>query len=273
MVNNLQKYRRDYLIIVAELLLVIPFIIFLNSGCAHSVDYETQHDTDTVVTNHTPHGPAFIRFLAVLDNAGPISLKTGGLTGLQFVQVQPSMDKQYIPITSDSSMKLYATFETGTFPNFGQHFDSLSIPNTLDSFTLTSVILFQSNVGVDTFLTPFFANDSLKNIAAPAGMCYLRLVNGISDFPSPSPSVTLYLDDLNNQPVFKDNSGNPEMVTYGELHNYVLVPAGQHTVYAAGSTKSDNLQSTGFFSQGKYYTARFVGSKANGTAKLAIDEE
>ena len=270
---HIRKYKRDYLILLAELLLVIPFIVFLHSGCAHTVDYETQHDTDTLIHNVTPHGPAFVRFLSVLDNGGPVTLRTGSPKGLPFMQVQPSMDKQFIPITSNTSLKLYALFESGTFPNFSSHTDSLTIPNSLDSFTFTSVVLFQNNVGVDTFVTPYFANDSLKRIDAPVGMCYLRLVNGINDFPSPSPSVTVYLDDLNSQPIFKDQSGNPAMVNYGELHNYVLIPTGQHTVYAAGSTKTDNLSANTTFIQGKYYTARFVGSKIAGTAKLAIDEE
>lgn len=260
------------MILLVELVIVIPFIATLSVNCSHTVDYQTLHDTDTVVHKDTihPKGPAFIRFLAVLDNGGAVTLYPKQGAGTPFVNALPQMTSEYIPVRNDTSFKLYATFHTNT----NQFLDSLTVPaDSLSPFSLTTIVLFETN-STDTALFPYFANDSAKKVNAPPGMCYIRLVNGLADFPTPQPAMNLHLDNTTSPPLFTDPSGSDASVFYQSAHNYVLIASGTHTVYATNeSDKTQSYNITVDFKSGKYYTARLVGRKQNNTDMFVVDEE
>jgi hypothetical protein len=266
------RYRREAVIFFLEMLLVIPLIAGLSLNCAHTVDYQTLHDTDTVIHRDTIHptGPAFIRFLAVTDNKGTISLKSATTASAPWLVALPQMDLQYVPIRSDSSFTLYAEYNAGPFPG-SIHRDSILVGDSLNAFALTTVVVFQTR---DTLLFPYFINDSQKKIPSDPGKCYIRFVNGLADFPQPTPSVFVHLDNVDGTPIFTDGSGVDVPVPYQTAHNYVQIPAGGHTIYARSVTSSNDKYSRALnFENGKYYTARLVGLKSENTDQLVIDAE
>jgi hypothetical protein len=271
--KRLAKYRKDTIIFFVEALFVIPFLAGLTLSCAHSVDYLTLHDTDTVIHRDTlhPDGPAFIRFLSVTDNKGTISLKSSATATSPWLVGLPQMDLQYVPIKSDSSFTLYAEFTVGPFPGT-THRDSIVIlGDSLKPFSLNTVVVFQTR---DTRLVPIFANDSLKKTPSDLGKCYIRFVNGLPDFPQPTPSVFLHLDNAEGTPIFTDAGGVDAPLPYQSLRNYVQITAGAHTIYARSVNSANDVYSRSLnFEAGKYYTARLVGLKADGTDQFVIDAE
>ena len=255
--------------IMLEVIVCIPIIIssFFFSACSHSVDVQTVHDT---LTRHdTIPGPAFLRFLAMLNNS-----KTSAIIHLKlfnpqnqdlFTDVNPEMRKQFIPVNHDSTVELYASYFFGTGT---QKFDSLTIPPR-KAFTMTTIVLFRSNdAGDPNRLFPIFADDSTRKFIAPKDSCYVRLINGLPDYPQPSPTVNMHIDDINAPALFKD------MVNFQEIRNYVLMPAGQHTIFVRSETDiSQSYSATQLFVPGQFYTIRLTGSKAEATDQISIDSE
>lgn len=268
--SKIRPYKRDLIILLLELFVVIPFIATLSLNCAHSVDYETLHDTDTVIHRDTikPTGPAFIRFLAILDNGSTVVLKSSPLASSPFTTASSQIDQKYLPIRNDSPFVLYASYFTGLLPGT-QHFDSITIPaDSLKSFSLTSILIFQTR---DSGIFPLFANDSLKKVNAPKGFCYFRFVNGLPDYPQPEPSVNIHLDNSDASPLFNNPPG---AVLYQEMRNYVLIPIGFHNVIARSEIDPTQFYSASLnFEEGHYYTARLVGIRALSTDKFIIDAE
>lgn len=253
-------------------LLSLTAIPFLFTQCAHSVDVETVG----VLVHDTIPGPAFVRFLAMLNNS-----KTSGIIHLRmtspqnidlFADVNPEMRKQFTPIPHDSTILLYAGYFYGTGL---QKVDSVTIP-LLSPYSLTTIALFRTEDPNDpNRLFAVFADDSVRRLLAPKDSCYIRLINGLPDYPQPSPSVNLYIDDINSQPLFKDNvTGLPSPVNYREIRNYILIPAGNHDIWVRSeSDVSQAVRGSQQFVQGQFYTLRLTGSKAEGTAQLTVDIE
>ena len=266
------------IIIMLETLVFIPIIIasFFFSACSHVVDVQTVHDTDTLYRHDTIPGPAFIRFLSILNNS-----KTSGIVHLRlnsplnpdlFTDVNPEMRKQFIPLIHDSTVVLYGNyfFGIGTPKN-----DSLTIP-ARKPYSMTTVVLFRSNDASDpNRLFPVFADDSLRKFIAPKDSCYVRFINGLPDYPQPSPTVNMHIDNINATPFFKYiTTGQPTPVNFQEIRNYVLMPAGQHQIFVRSETDITQTYSTSaLFVQGQFYTIRLTGSKAEATDQLSIDSE
>lgn len=262
--------------VMLEMLVCIPLVIssFFFSSCSHSVDVQTVHDT--LYHHDTIPGPAFLRFLGILNNS-----KTSGIVHLKmfspqnqdlFTDVNPEMRNQFIPVNHDSTLVLFASYFFGTGT---QKFDSLTIPPR-KPYTMTTIVLFRSNdPGDPNRLFPIFADDSVRRFISPKDSCYVRLINGLPDFPQPSPTVNMHIDDINAPAFFKDNTtGQPSPVNFQEIRNYVLMPVGQHTIYVRSETDiSQKYQSSQLFVQGQFYTVRLTGSKAEGTDQLSIDPE
>jgi hypothetical protein len=242
-------------------------IIF--SGCAHTVDYQIQHDTDTLIRHDTIPGPAFVRFLSILNNgtvSGIILLRTNGLQNTDlFTDVQQTMRKQFIPIPHDTSFFLYANYFIDAST---QKSDSIAIPK-LKSYSMTTIVIFRTtDPGDPNRLFPIFGDDSLRRQIAPKDSCYVRLINGLPDYPQPIASVNMHLDDIHAPPFFK------EEIPYQEIRNYVLMPAGSHQIFVR--SESDITQSYSAsqnFLQGQFYTIKITGRHADGTDQLTIDSE
>ncbi len=264
------KSRIGVIIIMLEVLVFIPILIssFFLSSCSHSVEVQTIHDTIP--------GPAFLRFLAMLNNS-----KTSGIVHLRlyspqnqdlFTDVNPEMNKQFVPVNHDSALVLYANYFFGTGT---QKFDSLTVP-ARKPYTMTTIVLFRSNdPGDPNRIFPIFADDSVRKLIAPKDSCYVRLINGLPDYPQPSPTVNMHIDDINAPPLFKDiTTGQSSPVNFQEIRNYVLMPAGQHTIFVRSETDiSQEYHSTLLFVKGQFYTIRLSGSKGEGSDQLSIDAE
>lgn len=264
------------IVIMAEALIFIPIIIgsLFFSACSHTVDVQTIRDT--VYRHDTISGPAFLRFLAVLNNS-----KTSAIIHLKlfsplnpnlFTDVNPDMRSQFIPVNHDSTLELYANYFYGTgLPKN----DSLTVPPR-KPYTMTTIVLFRTNdVSDPNRIFPVFADDSLRRLEAPIGMCYIRLINGLPDYPQPSPTVNMHIDDINAPAFFKDpTTGLPSPVNFQEIRNYVLMPAGTHQIFVRSETDiTQSYNATAQFIAGQFYTVRLTGSKADGSDQLNIDAE
>ncbi len=248
------------------------------TGCAHTVDYQSLHDTTTVLHHDTIPGPAFIRFLAMLNNnniSGIVLLKLSNPQNpVLFTEVNPQMSKEFVPIAQDSSLFLYASYFYGTGT---QKFDSITIPG-FKPYSMHTAVLFRTNEqGDPNRLFPVFADDSLRRVIAPKDSCYIRLINGLPDYPQPTPQVNLYIDDINAPALFKDKTnGLPSPVSFQEIRNYVLIPAGSHQLFIRSQADADpaHAYSTSQqFTAGEFYTIRLSGAKADGTDQMNIDAE
>ena len=273
-----RKSRLSVIIIMLQSLVFIPVIIasFFFSACSNSVQVQTVHDTDTLYRHDTIPGPAFLRFLAILNNS-----KTSGIIHLKlyntqnpdlFTDVNPEINKQFIPINHDSTIILYASYFFGTGT---QKFDSITIPPR-KPYTMTTIVIFRSNdPGDPNRLFPIFADDSVRKFIAPKDSCYVRLINGLPDYPQPNPSVNMHIDDIHAPAFFKDmTTGQPSPVNFQEIRNYVLMPAGQHQIWVRSETDiSQFYTSSQLFIPGQFYTIRLTGSKADGSDQLNIDSE
>lgn len=254
-----------------QVFIFTPMIISSFYGCAHTVEEQIIHDTDTVLqvdtTFRNPNGPAFIRLTSFISGGGPILLKTR-INNIDYIfgNAIAQTVKDYVPVRNDTPFTLYAEYYNGTT----KFEDSISVP--ADSFaanSLTSIALFQVSDGTGpSRLYPYFANDSAKKMPPGEGLAYFRLTNGLPDYPQPTPTVNGYLDDPNGTPLFT------LPVTYQEIRNYVVIPAGQHTIYIKSSIDGQllyTLQKT--FVSELYYTGRLLGRKELGSDQFTIDTE
>ena len=268
--------------IFASLFSVFLIVSMISSGCSKSspteVDTLRVHDTlthrDTIIHKDTViHidtllvGPAHVRFISFLDNGSSITLKSSsGNNAPPIASATPQSIKSYLPIRSDTSLTIYATFSDGSLLK-----NSLFVIPSLGPQELVTIALFQT--GND--LSPVFGVDSAIAQQAPPGFAWLRLINGVSDFPVPSPRVNAWFDTFSNPPVYRDPMTHAEAdVPYQGLANYVLVPSGQHTVLIKGPTGSTAIYTAShFFVDGGYYTFRTTGSRAAATDRASIDDE
>lgn len=265
----------------AHKLIVLGLGLILASGlifsCAHTVDYETK--TDTLAKPTIPPGPALIRFLSVIDNINYIYLYPSLFASTPYATAPTTMDARYFPIANDTLFKLYAKFNIGKAPGRDTYDSIIVRADSLTQFSMVTVVLFQTHPdgssGQDTGVVAVFADDSMKRVIAPKGFCYIRFINGLPDAPNPFPIVNLHIDSAKAPPFYQDSSGQSKPVYYQEVRNYVLFPIGQHIIYASGDvdpTQTPYFRSA-LFEQGKYYTVRLAGIKANNSDFLSIDPE
>lgn len=264
------------LFLFVQVCIFAPMMIVSFFGCARTVETEVLHDTDTVIQHDTDtvrrDGPAWVRFINFLTKGGVIVLRTAG-AGTALADATQIMRKEYTPIRSDSLLVIYTDFYIGS--DFRT--DSITIPaDSLEPSSLTTIVLFQvEQDGGIVRIAPFFANDSLRLDPSPQGMAYIRFINGIADYPQPSPTVNLYMDNPDGAPLFLDNTGNSRPVSFLELRNYIPIAAGPHSFYVRKDGDPSVLYSSlqKLFRAGVYYTARLNGSKTSGNDSFTIDEE
>ncbi|MFI5264085.1 MAG: hypothetical protein ACHQM6_06190 [Candidatus Kapaibacterium sp.] len=274
--NSGSKWWMAFAVAKALFFIVMVFQLPIFTGCATTVDYQTLHDTTTLIKHDTIPGPAFVRFLAMLNNSpasGIILLKTENPQNqVLFTAVNPEMGKQYIPIQHDSSFVLYASYFYGVGL---QKIDSITIPS-FKPYSMHTIVLFRTNdPGDPNRLFPIFADDSTRRFIAPKDSCYVRFVNGLPDYPQPTPVVNMYVDDINAPAFFKDpTTGQPSPVSFQEFRNYLLMPVGSHHLFVRSPTDvTQSYSTTQIFVQGEFYTIRLSGTKSDGTDQLNIDSE
>lgn len=269
-----QKSSWGVIVFAFEALVFAPVIIssFFFQACSNTI--EEVHDT--VIHHDTISGPAFLRFLAILNNTKASSIIHLKMYGQQnpylFTDVNPEMQKQFIPVMHDSTLLLYANYFYGTGT---QKFDSLAVP-PLKSYSMTTIVLFRTNdPGDPNRLFAVFADDSVRRLTAPKDSCFVRLINGLPDYPQPSPTVNLHVDDINAPSFFRDiSTGISSPVNFEEIRNYVLMPAGFHKIFVRSESDiSQSYSASQQFIEGQFYTIRLTGSKLDGSDKLTIDTE
>ena len=249
------------------------FTSVLFFGCAHTVDYSprdtvTINHHDTVFHHDTLTGPAFLRFITVLNEGTTspfilITMKNGDL----FTTAGNIMTNEFLTVPHDSVFYLYASYfiDASTKKN-----DSIPIPR-LKSYSMTTIVLFKTTDASDpNRLSPVFVDDSVRRNLAPNDSCYIRLINGVPDYPQPFPSVNLHVDDIHAPALFKDNA------SYQEIRNYVVMPAGNHQIYVRSETDiTQSYFASQQFIAGKFYTVRLTGrhNDTPATDQLTIDSE
>ena len=253
--------------------LVILFATILVAGssinCAHTVDYETIDSTKPPVI---PPGPAFIRFLSVIDNGGYVYLYPTLTSSTPFATALPSMGAPYLPVRNDISFLLYGKYTIGATA----FVDSITVhADKMSQFSLNTIVLFQTHP--DSGLVALFVDDSMKRIFSKPGFCYIRFVNAVYDYPTPTPSVNVHIDDIASKPLFLDSLGNSAPILNQQLRNYIPFPIGMHTLYvAADAGQQDPPYYTApptNFQEGKYYTVKFTGLRTDSSAHVTVDEE
>jgi hypothetical protein len=262
--------------IFATLFSGLLIISLITSGCSKSnptsVDTLRVHDTlnhhDTLTHRDTVHtGPAFVRFLAFLNSNQTITLKTmQGSSLAPFASAPSQSSRLYLPIRGDTVLDLYASF----YSNFVLiNSPPFTVP-AVGSATLFTISFFET---AGPSLIKVFSVDPVD--PPPHGFGYFRLIDAISDFPTPSPQVEAYLDALTNTPIFVDSSSHaPIYLTYQQISAYVLIPAGPHTLLVKGEGGSTPDYSAPLnVTDGAYYTARLIGSRTMSTDRLFIDAE
>jgi hypothetical protein len=261
----------------APLFVLALGVLLLSVGCSKSttteVKYDTLHVRDTLLQHDTlsiKEGPEFIRFVAMLNDQTTIVLKTSRASGAPpMTSATSQSSKLFIPIRSDTSLTLYATF----FSKLKSVTDSFTLP-AFEPQKLISVILFQAPDS-SNLLTAVLSDDSSIKIAPPSGYGYVRCINGLPDYPQPTPLVNLVLDSVNGKPIFTDDFTHVATpIAYQEIHSYERVPVGQHIIYVVQAGTSTQLySSTLSVVQGSDYTAKLSGSKSAGTDRFLIDAE
>ncbi len=139
-----------------------------------------------------------------------------------------------------------------------------------------TIVLFRTNdPGDPNRLFPIFADDSMRKVIAPHDSCYIRLINGLPDYPQPIPQVNMHIDNINAPGFFKDKAtGLASPVSFQEIRNYVLMPAGSHQIFVRSDGDiTQSYSTTQQFVSGEFYTIRLSGSKTDGTDQLNIDAE
>ncbi len=256
--------------IFATLFAGLLVISLITSGCSKSnptsVDTLRVHDTliryDTV-----SRGPAFVRFLAFLTSNQSITLKSlQGSIIAPFASAPPQASRQYLPIRGDTVLDLYASFYENSVL---QNSPPFTVP-AVGSTTLFTIAFFET---AGPALKPIFSVDPVN--PPPHGFGYFRLIDAISDYPTPHPQVEGYLDALTNTPIFIDSTLHvPIYLAYQQISPYVLIPVGNHTLLVKGEGgTSPDYSATLNVSDGGYYTARLIGSRTAGTDHLFIDAE
>ncbi len=224
------------------------------------------HDTTTIWTK----GRAFVRFLSMLPNQGSISLShsvSGSILPFDAAVSYTTGTGYPVPDSMAFTVYCHYTIATKSFD------DSLPVP-ALPAHAERSYIFFAYQ-NPDTkayFLQTTACDDSMKNIPAPSGYCYLRVMNGVNDFPTPRSQVYVYLNGSDTS-LFTDPVTKAKIpLAYGDVQNYKLIKAGDITIDVkddAGNLVHPTASRTTF--AGQYYTLRRSGSHADGTDKIVLD--
>lgn len=254
---------------IGLLFLFVFVALFGLTGCEKIVEVEkTVYDTVTVPVE-VPKGPAYVRFVSLLPDratAGVALYKGPTESSAPFGLAGDHSRNEFIPVTPRQAMTLYAFYFKGST----KIMDSILLPPFEPTEMYTCAVFGIEDPGSgETKLAPGFSWDSLKVVPASEGKAYLRLVNGLADYPTPSPTVNLKLKSSSAEPLF------PEPVPYSKIANYVEIPTGTYQLFLAAADEPGSILNIVALNvaQGAYYTAMVYGRKSDNTAKLAITVE
>lgn len=249
---------------IGLLFLFVFVVLFGLTGCEKIVTV-TEIERDTVIKNDTlyrPEGPAYVRFISLLPdrNSANITLLRGASpTAAIFGSAEQTMPIDFIPVPSDSGFTLYTSFKVDGV----QQLDSINF-SALDPTKMYTCALSLINDGGTYRVTPGYSLDTMKVKTPGEGKAYLRLINGLADYPNPN-HLNLKLKSFDSASLF----ASP--VNFTKIGNYVEVPTGTYPVMVVSPDETSPLYEQQFvFAQGGYYTAIVVGLKNLGTDKLFI---
>jgi len=244
------------------------FLLSVNS-CTKTVtgpkETDTLHDTlrDTLHI-HDTLGPALLRFVSMFpDSAATLITIATSPTSQAVYQATNVVQSLYFPVPANSAQWYYLSIP-GT-----QFSDSVPLP----PLTATSITTYA------LFLDPFDGrikftrgDDSAKSKLAPPGMCYLRFINGLPDYPTSGPLLYVDLDSVGKS-VFKAGTVSIPYA-WQEVSPYAVVPIGNHQVYLRNPSTSEIVAQKGVnFAEGGYYTAHVTGKKTTNSLNFEIDAE
>ncbi len=213
---------------------------------------DTLHSVDTV-------GLAYIRFICMFPDTMTTSLrisKTSNANTL-FATATQSVPGGYIPVRPDTSY----TYFFSTTDNLWMDSEALPAPG----LTMTTYALFLS--GNRILISPTI--DSEQWTPPPSGYCYVRFLEGIAGSPA---QFFLDLDTIGHSLFYRSN-GHSKSITYPDFSSYVLVKAGEHTLFLRDPlTLETYAQIPGNFQDGSYYTVIATGTSGT-DAKLMPDLE
>ena len=253
------------------LLFLIAFIAaFGLTGCEKIVEVEkTVYDTLTVHdTVAIPTGPAYVRFVSLLPDRGNanILLFNGPTESSAPFGLAGSQSKnEFIPVPARAGKTVYAIYYRGNVKTL----DSIIIPPLEPTNLYTGAVFMSEDPDNGTArLAPRFSWDTLKMVPAGEGRAYLRLINGLADFPVPAPRVNLHITSAVDSAIF------PEPVDFRSIANYIEVPVGNYQLYLSAPGEPGHfLAATMSAVQGGYYTAMVHGKKADNTLRLEVTRE
>jgi len=236
-------------------------LAMVTTSCKKETITEVKVVHDTVLRGS---GPAMVRFVSLMSTSPSyIILRTSvDQSSPIFTSAYNYASNVYTPVKPDSSFTLYAHYQSSAGTPL---VDSVVIPGDLEGGKLWTGVIYQTS---DNHLVYNFYDDSVKLQPATPGYGYIRFVNGLSDYPEPSPAVNLYVDTVNGTPLFEN------VVLYQDAHDYVPIKAGNHNVYVRGTADQNAIyQKPVLVAEGGFYTARLTGSKSFGSDLFSIDPE
>lgn len=253
------------------LLFLALFIAFFGlAGCEKIVEVDRPiHDTVTVYdTTEVPKGPAYVRFVSMLpDRTAGVALYLGpSESSAPFGLAGDRSRNEFIPVKPREALKLYGFYYRGTT----KLMDSILLPPFEPTEMYTCAVFgIEDPENGSMALEPHFSWDSLKTVPAGEGKAYLRLMNGLADFPVPTPVVNLKLKS------FSDTAFFPVDVKYREIANYLEIPTGSYQVYLTVPGEEGYILNSASINvaQGAYYTAMVYGRKSDNTARLQVLSE
>lgn len=232
---------------------------------------ETKTVHDTIVTPR-PQGPAWVRFISMLPEAGTVTLWTDAARQKPpLANALSYSTMSFIPIDDTAGLTLYPDYYVSSV----RYLDSINI-GVRPQYSLTTIALFiRENHDGTNRINAVFADDSARTIAAPPGKCYVRFINGMSDYPS-QPYLYLGYDSPQNS-VWHSGTAPLGALATNDILNYTLVSTGpgttRHQLYATtyDGEVVDSVNRS--FAEGHYYTVRVWGRKSQSTNRMSVDEE
>lgn len=259
--------------VIGLMFLILFVALFGLTGCEKIVEVKVV-ETDTLRIPVTRKGPGFVRFVSMLPGPTNVSIalrKSSDKNSPFYTIAEDRSGSEFYPFPDSTATQVFAHFRV----NGVDQIDSFWVPWLNPGEMITCAIFQVANADVQGRFNvlPVYSNDSLRLRPAAEGKAYLRLINGLSDYPSPEPMTNLALRQADAEPIFT-NGTEPGYLGFSKIHNYVEVPIGLTQVYVKAPGDPTPLYSlTHDFKQGGYYTARLVGFRQTATDRFVIDTE
>lgn len=252
-------------------LLLISGAALLGSCTKTETVVETKTVHDTIVAP-LPRGPAWVRFISMLPEAGTVTLWTDAAKfNPPLANALTYSTMSFVPIDDSVGVTLYPDY----YVNSVRYLDSINI-GVRPPYSLSTVALYvRENHDGTNRINAVVVDDSARIQPPPPHMCYVRFLNGMADYPS-QPYLFLGYDNAKNS-VWHDGTTPIGALATNDVLNYTLLQTGagstQHKLYATTYDGEIVDSVTRNFTEGHYYTVRVWGRKSNQTNRMSVDEE